>query len=116
MTLVAEISRYILNIPCLEVEDLLTKSKDGLDNVLELVNQFNGLLYDVVIPRLFNQLYEIEEETQTEDYEVELVKEPPEGFYEVSGSDDLTVTTASIQQETLRTKSFHLDTYCFNSI
>lgn len=115
MTLVAEISRY-LNIPCLEVEELLAKSKDGLDKVLESVNQFNGLLYDVVIPRLFNELYEIEEETQTEDYEVELVKEPPEGFYEVSGSDELTVTTATIQQETLRTKSFHLDTYCFDSI
>lgn len=115
MTLVAEISRY-LNLPCLEVENLLARSKNGVESVLELVNQFNEILYDVVIPRLFNELYEIKEEKHTEDYEVELVKEPPDGFYEVSGTDDLTVTTSTVKQKDLRAKSFHLDTYCFDSI
>jgi type III restriction enzyme len=38
------------------------------------------LLYDCVIPRLFNELYEIKADVHTEDYEVELVKEPPDGF------------------------------------
>ena len=115
MTLIAEISRY-LNIPCLQIEEILSKTKRGLSHILENVNLYNDLLYDWVIPNLFRELYQITEEKQTEEYEVELVKEPPEGFYKVSASSDLTVTQADIKQENLSSKSFHLDTYCFDSI
>jgi type III restriction enzyme len=115
MTLVAEISRY-LNIPCLQVEELLSRTTRGTEHVLEHVNMFNDLLYDWIIPHLFNELFEIKEDKQTEDYEVELVKEPLEGHYTVTASEDMVVTKGHIQQKDLADKSFHLDTYCFDSI
>jgi hypothetical protein len=115
MTLVAEISRY-LNISCLQVEELLSRTTKGPENVLEYVNLFNDLLYDWVIPHLFNELYVIKEDTQSEDYEVELVKEPLEGHYTVTAADDLVVTQTDIKQKDLAQKSFHLDTYCFDSM
>jgi type III restriction enzyme len=114
MTLVAEISRY-LNLPCLEIEEVLSRSAGGIEKILELVNLYNDLLYDLVIPRLFNELYEIKTDERKEEYEVELVKEPLDGHYTVTGSEDLVVTKDSIQQKLLADKSFHLDTYCFDS-
>ena len=114
MTLVAEISCY-LNIPCLQVEELLSRTKRGIENVLEYVNLFNDLLYDWIIPRLFRELFEIKEDTQTEEYEVELVKEPLDGHYSVTAAEDLVVTRDHIKQLDLAQKSFHLDTYCFDS-
>ena len=115
LTLVAEISRY-LNIPCLQVEEVLTRIKSGTEKIIEYVNLFNELLYDWVIPRLFQELYVIKADEHTEDYEVELVKEPPEGHYTVTAAEDLVVTQKDIKQKTLATKSFNLDTYCFDSI
>lgn len=115
MTLVAEISRY-LNISCLQVEDVLARTTKGTNHVLEYVNLFNDLLYDWVVPHLFNELYEIKEDKQSEDYEVELVKEPLQGHYTVTAADDLVVTQSDIKQKDLAQKSFHLDTYCFDSI
>lgn len=114
MTLVAEISRY-LNIPCLQVEELLSRTKRGIGHIVENVNLFNELLYDWIIPRLFNELYEIKEDKKTEEYEVELVKEPLEGHYTVTAAEDMVVTKSDIQQKSLADKSFHLDTYCFDS-
>lgn len=114
MTLVAEISRY-LNLPCLEIENILGSSEDGIEKILELVNLYNDLLYDLIIPRLFNELYEIKADEKKEEYEVELVKEPLDGHYNVTGSEDLVVTKGDIQQQSLADKSFHLDTYCFDS-
>ena len=114
MTLVAEISSY-LNIPCLQVEELLSRTKRGIEHVLEYVNLFNDLLYDWIIPRLFRELFEITEDTQTEDYEVELVKEPLDGHYSVTAAADLVVTKDNDRLESLAHKSFHLDTYCFDS-
>ncbi len=114
MTLVAEISRY-LNIPCIRVEELLARTTKGIENVLEYVNLFNDLLYDWVIPHLFNELYDIKEDKQTEEYEVELVKEPLEGHYTVTAAEDMVVTQDDIKQKSLADKSFHLDTYCFDS-
>ena len=114
MTLVAEISRY-LNLPCLEIEDILSKSKDGVKKILELVNLYNDLLYDLIIPRLFNELFEIKSHEQKEDYEVELVKEPLEGHYTVTAAEDMVVTRGDIRDKELADKSFHVDTYCFDS-
>lgn len=115
LTIVAEISRY-LNIPCLQVEEVLARTKPGTEKIIELVNLFNELLYDWVIPRLFQGLYEIKADEHTEDYEVELVKEPPEGHYTVTAEADKVVTQRDIKQKNMAAKSFNLDTYCFDSI
>jgi type III restriction enzyme len=115
ITLVAEISRY-LNIPCLRVEEILLKTTKGIEDILDYTNQFNDLLYDWIIPHLFDELYDITEEKQTEEYEVELVKEPPEGeHYTITAADDMVVTQGDIKEQGLAAKSFHLDTYCFDS-
>lgn len=113
LTLVAEISRY-LNKPCLAIEDTLSLTQEGTAGILAAVNEYNELLYDWVIPRLFRELYEITEDTKTEEYEVELVKVPDKGYYEVNAAKDMIVrqSEAGAQQAA---KSFHLDTYCFDS-
>lgn len=112
LTLVAEVSRY-LNKPCLEIEGLLLDTAEGMDSILERVNEFNELLYDCVIPNLFDELYEIREFEDTEEYEVDLVKIPSAGFYELSAQSHLIVRETDTG--TSATKSFHLDAYCFDS-
>lgn len=112
ITLVAEIARY-LNKPCLEVEALLERSSEGMATLLARVNEFNELLYDWVIPRLFDLLYSIEHFERSDEYEVDLVKVPESGYYDVSGKPHLISREADAGAEAA--KSFHLDTYCFDS-
>lgn len=115
MTLVAEASRY-LNLSPLDIEELLDSTNEGTDELVAITNEFNELLYDEIIPRLFRQLYDLDESQQTEEHEVDLVKMPANGYYEVSATKDKIVrmNEAQIKDEE-RAKSFHLDTYCFDS-
>ncbi|MFG6935614.1 TnsA endonuclease N-terminal domain-containing protein [Burkholderia pseudomallei] len=115
MTLVAEVSRY-LNLSPLDVEAMLDATKEGTDELVAITNEFNELLYDEIIPRLFRQLYDLDESQQTEEHEVDLIKMPPNGYYEVTAAKDkiVRVHDERIKDEE-RTKSFHLDTYCFDS-
>jgi hypothetical protein len=115
ITLVAEISRY-LNLGPLEIEGLLDNTKDGTNELVTMTNEFNELLYDEIIPRLFRQLYDLDELQQTEEHEVDLIKIPPSGYYEVSAEKDKIVRMGDPQiKDDERAKSFHLDTYCFDS-
>jgi hypothetical protein len=115
LTLVAEIARY-LNLPALEIEMILTSTKQGLTNILNSVNTFNEILYDWILPRLFHALYDIRERTLEEEYEVELVKKPlDKEYYEVSGDPDKVVTKDKVTVQDQVNKSFHVDTYCFDS-
>jgi type III restriction enzyme len=115
MTLVAEVSRY-LNLSPLEIEELLDATKEGTDELVAVTNEFNELLYDEIIPRLFRQLYDLDESQQTEEHEVDLIKLPPNGYYEVTAAKDKIVRMSDAQiKDGDRAKSFHLDTYCFDS-
>jgi hypothetical protein len=115
MTLVAEVSRY-LNLNPLEVEELLEATKEGANGLVAMTNEFNELLYDEIIPRLFRQLYDLDESQQTEEHEVDLIKMPPNGHYEVTAAKDKIVRMGDAQiKDEERAKSFHLDTYCFDS-
>ena len=113
LTLVAEISRY-LNKPCLEVERILESTSEGTSKILAATNEFNELLNDWIIPRLFNELFEITKHEETDEYEVELVKIPEDGFYQLSASPNLVVKVGDTEKR-FSDKSFHLDTYCFDS-
>lgn len=113
MTLVAEVSRYLNRSP-LEIEELLDSTSEGTDELVAITNEFNELLYDEIIPRLFRQLYDLDESQQTEEHEVDLIKMPPNGYYEVSAAKDKIVRMTDFKVED-RSKSFHLDTYCFDS-
>lgn len=115
LSLVAEVSRYLNRDP-LEIEDILDSTNEGTDELVAMTNEFNELLYDEIIPRLFNQLYELGESEQKEEYEVDLIKIPPKGYYEVSAAKDKIIRRDDVQlKDEERTKSFHLDTYCFDS-
>jgi hypothetical protein len=115
MKLVSEVSRYLNRSP-LEIEDLLNATKEGTDELVAMTNEFNELLYDEIIPRLFRQLFDLDESQQTEEHEVDLIKLPPNGYYEVSAAKDKIVRMHDTKiKDVERAKSFHLDTYCFDS-
>ena len=112
LTLIAEVARY-LNRPCLEIEQILTSTVDSLETIVARVNEFNEILYDWVIPRLFQELYEMKEHKDEEEQIIELVKVPERGYYEVSAKPAL--VTREQAYPAYAEKSFHLDTYCFDS-
>ncbi len=120
LTLCAIIARY-LHLSPIEIEDLLENSIDGLDAILTLVNTHNEALYEAVIPNLFNALFEIHFYDRKIAETIHLVKEPPqEGYYEIHGKPKLTRVLAECQNGPFPNmgwadKSFHLDTYCFDS-
>lgn len=116
LTLVAEIARYLNRSP-LEIDDLLNRIKEKTGGLIGLVNDFNELLYDIIIPRLFNELYSLTPVEEVIEHEVELIKEPPpgKGYYEASGKKDLIMRVTDGVVQKYKDKSFHLDTYCFDS-
>lgn len=113
LTLVAEIARY-LNLSPSDIEDLLDTTKEGTEELVEIANEFNEILYDEIVPRLFKLLFDLDETQKTEEHEVELIKLPPSGYYEVTAARDKIVRSTDAKEVEVG-KSFHLDTYCFDS-
>lgn len=116
LSIVADVARY-LNKPCIQIDKIMAGTEEGFDYILELVNQFNEVLYDQVIPRLFKAMYDIESESVIEEFEVELVKEPPidPGYYPVTASKDKIIRKSDEKLLDHADKSFHLNSYCFDS-
>lgn len=116
LTIVSEISRY-LGYPALKVEKILAESEEGLPAILQKVNDYNELLYDKVIPFLFSSLFEITPYEHQEEIEVKLVNDPSDGYFTVHGDPDKTQQFSPLKPEIeeFADKSFHLDTYCFDS-
>lgn len=114
-TLAAEISRY-LNISPVLTSKILSESKDGTDKILEYINKYNDILFDVIVPGIFNALFEVKCDRVTEDKKLTLLKEPTDaGYYEFKGLPELVVTNKDIRARKFAHKSFHADTYCFDS-
>jgi hypothetical protein len=113
-TLVAEVARY-LNLSPIEIEEILRSTQDGVDEILKSVNNFNELLYDELIPRLFRQLYDLQEKKEETEQDIELVKIPDKGYFAISADPDLVIEIEHKNFKKYRDKSFHLDTYCFDS-
>jgi hypothetical protein len=119
-TLIAEIARYFNNgeVSCLTIKKILETSQDGMDKILSTVNRYNDILYDVIIPIIYKNLYDVTSTDSSEPEELELVR--------VNGTPENTVFVRkcdpklmlSMQNTSLRDvveKSFNLDTYCFDS-
>lgn len=117
LTLVGEISRYI-NISCLLISRILNESVDRMDKILNSVNRHNEILNDVIIPTIFNVLYEVVSTQKSEDVNIVLLKEPKgAGYYEFTASEDLVITKDHNNfKDNEIAKSFHADTYCFDSL
>lgn len=115
LTLVAEISRY-LNLSPIRIKQILSDTVQGIEKIVEAVNNFNELLYDWIIPRLFNELYELEAFEKLDEIEIELVKEPKDGdCYRVKANKALLASLHDPKFSGFKDKSFHLDNYCFDS-
>lgn len=116
-TLVGEIARYLQMSP-LEIKRILQDSKDGIDDICKRVNEFNEILYDEVIPRLFKDIYDIQEYKKEEEVELELVKDPKEkgqDCYRVKYKHGLLASYNSDEYKDYRDKTFNVDNYCFDS-
>ena len=117
LTLAGELARY-LNISCVLAAKILREAADGIDVILEAVNRYNQVVDDVIIPAVFNALFEVTATQKAEDRELVLLREPKNaGYYEFSGREDLVVmkdADCGFSQAQID-KSFHADTYCFDS-
>lgn len=115
-SLAGEIARY-LNISCILAAKILREAADGEAVIVDAVNKYNEILDDVVIPLIFHAIYDVSSEIRSEDRELVLLKEPEDsGYYEFSGKPDLVVTIEDPQFKPSEVaKSFHADTYCFDS-
>jgi len=115
LSLVSEISRYLNESP-VKIKAILNSSKEGILKTLEFVNKYNEILFDYIIPRLFEELYTIKEFTEEEEMEVELVKEPKESdCYRIKAKRELVASLADTKYSGFKEKTFHLDNYCFDS-
>lgn len=113
--LCSEIARY-LNIKPSLASSIIKKSVDGEDKILEMLNKHNDILYDIIIPTIFNYLYDIKIETYSEDKDVLLLKTPDEGLYLFKSDPDLIIGKDNYEVIDNNEKSFHADNYCFDSI
>lgn len=113
--LVGEIAKY-LNIKCSAVAKILNECVDGVDLVLEKVNLYNDVLYDIIIPKIFNTLWEEKVEKITEERKLLLLRQPDDKeYYTFSALPELVVRRDDVEMERYKERSFHADTYCFDS-
>ena len=114
-TLIGEISRY-LNVSCIKVSDTLRNSVDGVDEILRVLNQYNEILYDVLIPKVFYYLYEVKSEIISKDKKITLLRSPVDAdYYVFKANPELVITNQDKSLQKVLNKSFHADTYCFDS-
>lgn len=120
--LTAEVARY-LNISPVFADRIMSECVDGADAVTETVSKYNEVLTDIIIPTIFNTLYEVKRSVITEDREVDLLR-LPEGkeYYEFLADENLVALQNEAQFTkkdkagiAAKDKSFHTDTYCFDS-
>ena len=112
--LVAEIAKY-LNQKCTVISKILDECIDGTELILEKVNLYNDILYDVIIPTIFNSLYNEEVEKMTEDKQVILLRKPKDKEYYTFNANPELVIRYDDTMPCYRDRSFHADTYCFDS-
>ena len=105
------------DLSCLIVSRIIREAKDGVPVILDAVNEHNEILYDFVIPKTFPALYEVKGTQKSEDVDMVLLREPKDaGYYEFSAKDELVVSKDSrVFTPAEIKKSFHADTYCFDS-
>jgi len=115
-SLVGEATRY-LNMSPLLVSRILSESFDGVEQILKSINQYNEIIDDVIIPKIWSALFEVRSEIKSKEHEITLLHEPKEaGYYEFSAKPELVIRKGdkSLKPE-WEERSFHTDTYCFDS-
>lgn len=117
LSLVAEVARLMgPEVSCLAIDHMLEESSEGIEMILGFVNRHNELIADVIVPTLFRSLFEVEVERCAVPVEVSLLKESKNSaYYEFSANPDLVVTNTEAEYDGYEEKTFHADTYCFDS-
>lgn len=117
LMLVGELARQLgPEVSCLTIEDLLDGSAEGFDIVLSYVNNHNEIISDVLVPKIFKHLYEVTCSQETYEEEVSLLRPPKDSeYYEFSAKPGLVCFRDDVEFEYDSPKSFHADTYCFDS-
>ena len=115
-TLTAEISRYLNQSPLL-IHRILTESVDGIDRIIEVTNRYNDIVRDRIVPTIFHSLYELTSSIHSENRDLVLLREPANAeYYEFRAAEALVVKRNHPKlTQSQRDKSFHADTYCFDS-
>lgn len=112
--IVFETSRYLNENP-LVIEEIL-KTNTDLDKVVSLISKYNDILYDVLIPKVFNYLYDVEENIETISKNVPLIKNlPGQDHFIFRSTDNMTIERNNAHCIKYSGKSFHTDKYCFDS-
>ncbi len=113
--LVGEIARY-LNTKCTLISRILDECIDGVELVLEKVNLYNDVLYDIIIPKIFNTLWDEQVEKVVEERKLLLLRKPDDKeYYTFSALPELVVRKDDADMQKYQNRSFHADTYCFDS-
>lgn len=103
-------------VSCLTIEELLESSVDGIDKILSYVSRYEQLIDDLLVPSIFSHLYSVEYSQTVEPIEMSLLKNPKNSeYYEFSAKPDLVAHSDDAEFEGFAGKSFHADTYCFDS-
>ena len=115
-TLVGELSRY-LNMSPIQIEKMLRNSVDGTRRILEVVNTYNEVVNDIIVPAIFHSRYEVHKRIHSEDREFVLLRAPKDKeYWEFKAKPELVVKQSTNRLSNLeKAKSFHADTYCFDS-
>lgn len=115
-TLAGELARY-LNLSPIFLDKVLRESEDGIDLVVQRVNTYNDILDDVIVPSIFHAMFKITSQIRSEDRDLILLREPDgRGYYEFKAKPELVVAQDTKKLNDMkRGKSFHADTYCFDS-
>ena len=109
-----EIARYLNRSPIF-IEKLLNESGQ-FDEVADLVSKYNEILYDVIIPGVFNFLYTITDEKKNVKKAVPLIQyRKGQDHFNFNCDKGLTIDMDDPLVRQNKNKSFHTDRYCFDS-
>lgn len=112
--IVFEIARY-LNMSPIKVENLLQNSVDGAESILYFINQFNQLIFNILVPKVFEYFYEVKYSTESTSKEVDLLSSQGKSEFEFSVTPELLINIGDPMLSKFKDKSFHVDNYCFDS-
>lgn len=113
-SVIFEISKY-LNVSPIKIEGIL-EGCSNCNEIVNLVSDYNELLYDELIPAIFNYLYDLKEKTETKEKTVPLIRYP-KGYdhFVFRSTEKLTIEKNDPLVRKYSSKSFHTDRYCFDS-
>lgn len=121
-TLVAEVARYFAGdgVSPFDISAMLEATDAGLLRLVDAINMSNDVLYDLVIPAIFQALFEIKTFDDPVEEQIELVKGyNPETnrvpSFTFRAKPHLVASRDFPQYAGTRHRTFHLDHYCFDS-